>query len=303
MNSYENISRIKDHLLNHLLGAHTSIAGGVDKAVDLANKLGFAAMQIFSKNNNRWNTKPLSEEEINSFKTKLEKSKIKFVVVHDSYLINLCAADKSILKKSREAFIDELFRCGQLGVKYLNFHPGAHGGKGEEEGIKVIAESLNIIHENTPNLNVSSMLELTAGQGTAIGCRFEQIKNIIDLVDDKQRMSVCIDTSHIFAAGYDIKTRANYKKVIKEFDDIIGLAKLKCIHMNDSKKPLGSRVDRHEHIGKGFIGKEGFSNIMNDKKLEHVPKILETPKGKKQLEDKKNIRTLKSLIQKRQNRN
>ncbi len=285
-----------EQLLNHLLGAHTSIAGGVDKAVDLAVKLGFTAMQIFSKNNNRWNAKPLSKEEINSFKTKLEKSKIKFVAVHDSYLINLCAADKVLLKKSRAAFIDELIRCEQLGIKYLNFHPGAHGGMGEDEGIKLAAESLNIVHEKKSDIHVSSMLELTAGQGKSIGYRFEQIRKIIDLVDDKERMSVCIDTAHIFTAGYDIKTPSGYKKVIKEFDDLIGLDKLKCIHMNDSKKPLGSRVDRHEHIGKGFIGKQGFSNIMNDKKIAHIPKILETPKGKEQLEDKRNLRVLKSLI-------
>jgi len=279
-----------------LLGAHNSIAGGVDKAIDLADKLGFTAMQIFTKNNNRWFQKPLAEKEIESFKSKLEKSILEFVVSHDSYLINLCAKDRSILKKSREAFLDEVRRCNLLGIKYLNFHPGSHLGNGEDFGIKLIAESINIVHDKTKDFKVSSMLEATAGQGTALGYRFEQLAKIIELVEDKKRMSVCIDTAHIFAAGYDIKNPSNYKKVIKDFDKIIGLNRLKCIHANDSKKELGSRVDRHEHIGKGFIGKEGFANIMNDKKLEKVPKILETPKGKDQKEDLVNLIILKELV-------
>lgn len=283
--------------MNQLLGAHTSISGGVSKSVELADKLGFTAMQIFTKNNNRWFQKDLNETEINLFKTKLEESNIKFVVAHDSYLINLCATNKSILAKSRKAFLDELNRCEVLGIPHLNFHPGAHLGAGEKDGIKRIAESLNIAHEKTKNYKVSSMLETTAGQGTAIGYKFEHLREIIDLVEEKDRMTVCIDTAHIFAAGYDIKNPQTFKEVIKEFDEIIGLERLKCFHMNDSKKPLGSRVDRHEHIGKGFIGFEGFRNIMNAKKLTKIPKILETPKGKEQLEDLENLKILKSLIQ------
>ncbi len=286
-------------MIEQLLGAHTSISGGVSKAVDLAEKLKFTAMQIFSKNNNRWYAKPLDENEITAFKTKLGKSGIKFVVVHDSYLINLCSLSEELLKKSRESFIDELVRCEKLGIPYLNFHPGSHGGAGEDEGIKLIAESLNIIHDQTKNFNVGSMLEVTAGQGTALGYRFEQLKQIIDLVEQKERMSVCIDTAHIFAAGYDFREPGDYIKIMKEFDDIIGLERLKCFHMNDSKKEAGSRVDRHEHIGEGLIGKEGFRNIMNDKKISHIPKILETPKGKEQLEDLQNLRVLRSLIKKK----
>ena len=282
--------------MDQLLGAHTSTAGGVSKSVDLAGKLGFTAMQIFTKNNNRWFQKPLDEKEIEAFKSKLKTSKIKFVVSHDSYLINLCAKNKSILKKSRTAFMDELERCELLGIPYLNFHPGAHLGAGENEGIKLIAESLNISHNKTKGYKVSSMLETTAGQGTAIGYRFEHLQEIIDLVEEKERMNVCIDTAHIFAAGYNIKGTKEFKKVIKAFNEIIGLDKLKCFHMNDSKKELGSRVDRHEHIGKGFIGLEGFSNIMNDKRLKMIPKILETPKGKEQMEDLENITALKKLI-------
>ncbi|GMR25649.1 MAG: deoxyribonuclease IV [Ignavibacteria bacterium] len=279
-----------------LLGAHTSTSGGVSKSVDLAEKLGFTAMQIFTKNNNRWFQKPLEEKEIESFKTKLEQSKIKLVVSHDSYLINLCAKDKEILKKSRIAFLDELERCELLGIPHLNFHPGSHLGAGEEDGIKLIAESINIAHNKTKGYKVSSMLETTAGQGTAIGYRFEQLQQIIELVEQQERMTVCIDTAHVFAAGYNIKDSKNFKKVIKELDEIIGLGRLKCFHFNDSKKELGSRVDRHEHIGKGFIGLEGFSNILNHTQLKKIPKILETPKGKEQLEDLENLEVIRSLI-------
>jgi len=282
--------------LEHLLGAHTSIAGGVSKSVERAEKLNFTAMQIFTKNNNRWNAKPLEEDEIKRFKSLLSESNIKFVVAHDSYLINLCAKDKTILHKSIEAFIEELQRCELLGIPHLNFHPGAHGGMGEEEGIKIIAESLNTAHQRTKNFKVKSMIELTAGQGTALGYKFEQIASIIELVEDKDRISVCIDTAHIFAAGYDIREPESYEKVISEFDSIIGLNLLKCFHINDSKKELGSRVDRHEHIGKGYIGLNGFRNLMNDERLKHIPKILETPKGKEQKEDIMNIDVLKNLI-------
>ena len=282
--------------MKQLLGAHTSIAGGVSTSVDRAVKLGFTAMQIFTKNNNRWFAKPLEENEIILFKEKLANSGIKFVVAHDSYLINLCAANKEILEKSRNAFVDELERCELLGIPYLNFHPGSHGGQGEKDGLKIIAESINIAHDKTKGFKVGSMLELTAGQGTALGYRFEHIAEIIELVEDQNRMSVCIDTAHIFAAGYDIRSPKAYKKTMKDFNEIIGYDRLHCFHMNDSKKELGSRVDRHEHIGRGFIGLEGFTNIMNDKKIEKIPKVLETPKGKEQLEDLENLETLKSLI-------
>ncbi|MBI1938492.1 MAG: deoxyribonuclease IV [Ignavibacteriales bacterium] len=284
--------------MKHLIGAHTFVNGGPASAIDAAEKLGFTAIQIFTKNNNQYFARDLTEKEINDFRDKLSKSNIKFVVSHDSYLINLCAKDPQGLEKSRAAFIKELERCEQLGIPHLNFHPGAHTGQGEEEGIKIIAESLNYAHEQTKGYKTKSMLEATAGQGSALGYRFEQLRKIIDLVDEPDRMSVCIDTCHIFAAGYNIRDSKEYKKVIKEFDDIIGLDRLQCIHMNDSKKDLGSRVDRHDHIGKGFIGLEGFTNIMNDKKIERVPKVLETPKEKDQQEDVENIKVLLGLVKK-----
>jgi deoxyribonuclease-4 len=282
--------------LEHLLGAHTSTSGGVSKAVERAINLGFTAMQIFTKNNNRWLAKPLEQKEIKKFKINIENSNIKFVVAHDSYLINLCASNPELLEKSRVAFIDELTRCEQLGIPFLNFHPGSHTGRGEEEGLKVIAESINMAHDKTKDFKVNSMLEITAGQGTALGYRFEHIAKIIELVESKERMSVCIDTAHLFAAGYDFRSKETYYKTMQDFDRIIGISKLECFHMNDSKKELGSRVDRHDHIGNGFIGIEGFRNIMNDEKLVSVPKILETPKGKDQLEDLENLEVLKNLM-------
>ena len=278
-----------------MIGAHTSISGGVSTSIDRAEKLSFTAIQIFTKNNSQWDAKPLSNMEIERFRNRLNKSHIKFIQAHDSYLINLCAKDRSLLRKSRKSFIEELERCEQLGIPYLNFHPGVHGGQGEDDGLTMIAESINIAHEKAKASHVSTMLETTAGQGTSLGYRFEHLKKIIDRVDTPERMSICIDTAHIFAAGYDITSPNKYRRVMREFDDIIGLDLLKAFHMNDSKKELGSRVDRHEHIGKGFIGKAGFKNIMRDRNTANVPKILETPKGKTQLEDLKNMKVLLSL--------
>jgi deoxyribonuclease IV len=278
-----------------LIGAHESIAGGIETAFERAKRAGCRTLQVFTKNSNQWRAKPLSDEAIANYKTVASKSTIRPVVAHDSYLINLCATDQAILEESREAFIDELQRCHALGIPYLNFHPGAHMGAGEEEGIKKIIESLNEAHEATPGFKIMSVLETTAGQGSAIGYRFEQLRAIIDGVDDPDRMAVCIDTCHIFAAGYDISTRTGYEKTMIEFDQIIGLNRLVAIHTNDSKKPLGSKVDRHEHIGKGEIGKEGFRCLMKDERLAQIPKILETPKGEDLKEDRMNLALLRRL--------
>lgn len=282
-----------------LLGAHVSIAGGVDKAVERAAKIGCTTFQIFTKNSNQWKAAPLSDKVVQNYKRLLKLTKIKPVIAHDSYLINLCAKDRLILKKSRETFIDELVRCEILEINYLNFHPGSHMGIGEEDGIKLVAESINLAHEKTKGFKVKSMIETTAGQGTSIGYRFEQIRKIIDLVEDKRRLAVCVDTCHIFAAGYDIRSEKSYLKTIEEFDSIIGLKYLKAFHLNDSKKGLGERVDRHEHIGKGKIGLNGFRFIMNDKRFSNIPKVLETPKGVDMREDVINMKILKNLIRKR----
>lgn len=281
-----------------LLGAHMSIAGGVHTAVERGISIGCTTMQMFVKNNNQWRGKELTDEDVSTYKKLLQESSIGPVVVHDTYLINLCATDKQILRKSRATLKDELNRCELLGVEYLNFHPGSHIGAGEKEGIKRIAESLNTIHDQTRGYGVRSVLETTAGQGTAIGYRFEQLREIIDLVDDAERMAVCVDTCHVFAAGYDIATERGYEKTFEEFDAVIGLGRLAAFHVNDSKREFGSRVDRHEHIGKGTIGKTGFRLLMNDDRFRTVPKILETPKGPEMKEDVKNMRVLRSMVRK-----
>jgi len=288
------MSQSKHHTL--LLGAHMSIAGGVHTAVDRATSIGCTALQVFTKNNNQWSGKPFTKHDIEQYKQKIAAAKISPVVSHDSYLINLCASNPDILKKSRAAFIDELLRCEQLGIPLLNFHPGSHLGAGDEEGIKRICESLNIAHEQTKGYKVKSVLEATAGQGTNIGYKFEHLRAIIDGVENPERMAVCIDTCHIFAAGYDISNEKGYEETFKLFDEIVGLDRLVAFHVNDSKKGLGSRVDRHEHIGKGAIGLTGFKLLMNDERFIHIPKILETPKSEDLHEDVENMRVLKSLL-------
>lgn len=272
-----------------LIGAHQSIAGGIHRAVERAVSIGCRTLQVFTKNSNQWYSSPLTEEDVANYKRALRKANIAPVVAHDSYLINLCATDPTIFRKSREAFIDELHRCELLGIPFLNFHPGNHMGAGEQEAIKRIVDSLNWIHEQTKGSRVMSVLETTAGQGTAVGYRFEHLRAIIDGVENPERMAVCIDTCHIFAAGYDIRTTTAYEKTMQELDAVIGLKRLVAVHVNDSKKGLGSGVDRHEHIGKGAIG-------LKDPRLTHIPKILETPKGEDLQEDRMNLEALRGLV-------
>ena len=273
-----------------------SIAGGVHTAIERAARIGCTTLQLFVKNNNQWLGKPLSEDDVATYKELLLKSTLAPVAAHDTYLINLCAVDGEILTKSRATLKDEFDRCERLGIDYLNFHPGAHMGAGEAEGLERIAESLNSIHEQTKAYRVKSVLETTAGQGTAIGYRFEHLRKIIDRVEERGRMAVCIDTCHIHAAGYDIVSEKGYEETFRIFDDIVGLERLVMFHVNDSKRERGSRVDRHEHIGKGTIGRKGFSHLMNDRRFDAIPKILETPKGPELKEDVKNMRVLRSLV-------
>jgi deoxyribonuclease-4 len=279
-----------------LIGAHESIAGGIHTAFERAERATCVTLQVFTKNSNQWRAKPLSEEDIANYKTAASKSIVRPVIAHSSYLINMCAADAGILQRSREAYLDELQRCEALGIPYLNFHPGAHMGAGEKDGILKIIESLDRAHDATRGFAVMSVLETTAGMGSSVGHRFEQLRAIIDGVERPERVAVCIDTCHIFAAGYDLRTEAAYHATMKSFDETVGIAKLVAIHANDSKKGLGSRVDRHEHIGKGEIGKIGFRCLVRDERLRHVPKILETPKGEDLREDKKNLALLRKLF-------
>jgi len=285
-----------------LLGVHMSTSGGLSTAFDRGTSVGCTTMQVFVKNNNQWRAKPLTDEDIESYKTAAAKSRITPVFAHAAYLINLCAIAPAILKNSRNAMVDELERCDTLGIKGLIFHPGAHLGKGEQEGIKAIAESLNIIHERTPANQSLTVLETTAGQGTAVGYRFEHLRSIVDQVDAPDRLAVCMDTCHVFAAGYDIRNEEGWEKTIKEFDDIVGLEKLVVVHTNDSKKELSSRVDRHEHVGKGMIGLAGFTRLMNDPRFDKIPKILETPKDEEMHEDIENMNTLRSLVRTKHSR-
>ena len=273
-----------------------SISGGMYRAFERAAISGCTTMQVFTKNNNRWEARPYTPGDIEQFRLAAARSPVAPVLAHAAYLINLCAVDGDVLKKSHAALRDELERCEALGILGLILHPGSHVGAGENEGIKRIAESLNLAHAHTPKYRTRSILETTAGQGSALGYRFEQLAGIIDLVDEKDRMGVCLDTCHVFAAGYDISTEGGWDETIGAFDDVIGLRRMSAIHVNDSRKELGSRVDRHDHIGKGRIGIPGFRLLMNDPRLENVPKILETEKSDDMHEDIENMNVLRSLV-------
>jgi deoxyribonuclease-4 len=282
-----------------LLGAHMSISGGVHTAVERGMSIGCRTMQIFVKNNTQWRVSPLTDEQILTYKNLLMKSTIAPVIVHSTYLINMAATDNDMLRKSRELLVAELERCERLDIPYYNLHPGNHLGAGESEGIQKIAESINLMHNQVPFQSTKTVLETTAGQGTSIGHRFEHLRAIIDLVEQQDRMAVCVDTCHIYAAGYDITNEQGYESTWREFESVIGLARLAAFHMNDSKRECGSRVDRHEHIGKGKMGLKGFRLLMNDPRFEHLPKILETPKGKDMKEDVINMKTLRRLVKRK----
>ncbi len=283
--------------LGPLLGAHMSIAGGVDKALLAGKKVGCDVVQIFTKSSRQWVGTPYTKEEIHNFKQNLKETGIVMVTAHDSYLLNLGSPDGALRKRSIRGFIDELDRCETLGVLVLVAHPGAHVGAGEEEGMKLISRSLDEVHKACSGFAVKVALEITAGQGSHLGYRFEQIARIIDTSKESDRLRVCFDTQHAFAAGYDIRTKAGYERTFSEFDEIIGLDRLAAFHLNDSKKELNSRVDRHEHIGKGYIGRAAFRRLLNDPRFWGLPMCLETPKGPDLKEDRENLSLLRSLIQ------
>lgn len=260
------------------IGAHVSAAGGVENAPENAYKLGATAFAVFTKNQRQWSAKPLTEQSIAAFKASCKKYGYQphQILPHDSYLINLGHPEKEPLQKSRNAFLDELQRCEQLGLDRLNFHPGSHLKKATpEKCLATIAESVNWALEKTKG--VIAVIENTAGQGTNMGFSFYHLKSIIDQIEDKSRVGVCIDTCHAFSAGYDFKTKAGFEKVFQEFDEVVGFKYLKGMHLNDSKKALGSRVDRHESLGAGTIGLELFECIMNDVRFDGIPMVLETP--------------------------
>ena len=279
-----------------LFGAHMPIAGGVELAPLHGKKVGCAVMQVFTKNASRWQAKPLEEKSIAAYKENMKDTGIGFVAIHDSYLINLAAVEDEKREKSLDAFIDEIERAHLLGIPSLVFHPGSHLGEGEDKGLKLVAECMNEAIKRTKHAkDVSLTIETTAGQGTNLGHRFEHLGYLINEVKDKSRVSVCVDTCHIFAAGYELREKKGYTETWKQFGDIIGFDYLKCFHINDSKKDFGSRVDRHEHIGKGFLGEEPFRLLLNDERFFDTPMILETPKGKELKEDIENLATLNRL--------
>jgi deoxyribonuclease-4 len=279
-----------------LLGTHVSIAGGLDNAFRRAEQIGCSTMQIFVKNASQWKAKPLTESDVTSYKTACAGATIAPVIAHAAYLINLCAVDPGVLERSRDGYEDELRRCEALGVAGLVVHPGAHLGAGVDAGLEGIADSLNAIHDRTPGFRTLTLLETTAGQGTTLGSSCAQLRTIIDAVRHRDRIGICLDTCHVFAAGSDIRTGAGWESLLADFDRTLGLDRLKAIHVNDSKKELGSRVDRHEHIGQGRIGLEGFRFLMNDPRLAGIPKILETEKSDDMHEDVENMARLKGLI-------
>jgi len=278
------------------MGAHMSIAGGIDRAPGRGGAIGCTALQIFTKSSNQWAARPLSDDEAAGFRRGLEEWGIRHVVAHDSYLINMCSPDDALWKRSVDACALELERCARLGIPWLVAHPGGHMGKGEEYGIRRMAEAIDAIHARVPAGAASLALETTAGQGTVIGHRFEQIAAIIAGTRQPDRIGVCLDTCHVFAAGYDLRAPAAYRETLARFDGEVGLGRLKAIHVNDSKKDLGCRVDRHEHIGKGFLGLDAFRNLMNDDRLLDTPLVLETPKGEDCREDVENLEILIGLV-------
>lgn len=278
-------------------GAHMSISGGVSKSFARGESVGIEAMQIFAKNERQWTAKPIPAEEAAAFRAEQERTGIHPVVVHDSYLINLAAPADELREKSIAAFADELERCAQLNIPYLVTHPGAHTGIGEEAGLARVADAINRLLAEGVGGPTMILLETTAGQGTALGYRFEHLARLFELIPHHDRLGVCVDTCHIFAAGYDIRDEASYQATFAELDRLVGLERVKCFHLNDSQKDVGSRVDRHAHIGQGCIGVEAFRMLVNDPRFADLPMIIETPKGEDMAEDRMNLALLRSLVQ------
>jgi deoxyribonuclease-4 len=279
-----------------ILGAHMSIAGEVGEALNRGKQAGCECIQIFTKSSRQWASKPFSKQEIETFKRNQLETGIANVIAHDSYLVNLGAPDEALRIKSVKGFIDELQRCEALGVPTLVAHPGAHVGSGEEAGIKTIARSIDEAHAACKGFEVKIALEITAGQGSTLGCNFQQMGRIFDAVTENDRLRLCFDTEHAFAAGYDLRTPEGYENTFSELDRYIGLKRIVAFHLNDSVKDFNSKVDRHQHIGKGFIGLDAFRRLLNDRRFFGLPMCLETPKGPDLKEDIENLATLRSLL-------
>ena len=279
------------------LGAHMSIAGGVSRALDRASSVGSNAVQVFTKNNRQWQGPPIDEADVERWFTEMPAQGIVYAVSHASYLINLASSKDDLWLKSRAGHKDELVRAHAYGIPHVVLHPGAHTGSGEEAGIARIAEALNRIHDETPACaDTVTCLELMAGQGSTIGRSLGQLRLIIDAVADPSRVGVCIDTCHAFAAGYDLRTAADYEQFMQAIDNELGRSQVKVWHLNDSKGKFASNVDRHEHIGQGEIGGEGFRPLLNDLRWAGVAMLLETPKEDDLKEDVENLARLCALV-------
>jgi deoxyribonuclease-4 len=279
-----------------LLGAHMSIAGGVKMAIERALSIDCTAMQMFVKNNMQWFARPLTRDEIALFLEHQQRSELLSIFAHANYLINLAATNGQFHTNSIRSLSEELVRADRLELPFLVLHPGAHLGAGEEAGLDKIIKSIDRVFSGLPKVNTRIALETTAGQGSCLGNKFEHLAYIISRVREPQRLCVCLDTAHVFAAGYDISSEGSVRKTFREFDLVVGLDRLAAIHLNDSKTACGSRVDRHEHIGRGKIGLAAFRFIMRGRRFRKVPKILETPKGKELQEDVVNLKTLRRLM-------
>jgi deoxyribonuclease-4 len=278
-------------------GAHMSIRGGLHTAVARGQSIACQAIQLFLRNNARWRAKPRTPEELALYQETLAQSGIAPVVAHAIYLINLASPDEEIYGRSIGAFDEELARCHEAGIPYLVLHPGSHRGSGMETGIARIAESINRAYAGHPEYDVVTLLENTAGLGDTIGRTFEELARIAEQIENPSRIGYCFDTAHALASGIEFRTPESYAQTWAQFDAILGLAKLRCFHLNDSKCDLGGACDRHEHIGKGYVGLEGFRLLVNDLRFADVPMLLETPKGEDLQEDIENLARLYSLIE------
>lgn len=279
-----------------LLGAHESIAGGLHKSFERILKVGGEALQIFTKNERQWRAKPITDEAASLFREAHEEAGFMPVASHDSYLINLASTDKKKLRLSIDAFTDEIDRAGVLGIPFLVTHPGSHLGKGVDFGLKQFTRNLDRAMEASSHPDVLILIENTAGQGTNLGSTFQEVAHILEKSRYPERLAVCFDTCHGFAAGYDIRTPEAFEKTFDEFDAEIGLSRIRFFHLNDAKGELGSRVDRHDHIGRGKIGLSGFRLVLNHPGFKDLPMVLETHKGPDLAEDVENLKVLRSLM-------
>jgi len=278
-----------------LIGAHFSIARGLERALYDAMAHGCTTCQIFTKNAMVWRERELSDDRISSFRQAVGKTGIREIASHGSYLINLASPEPQKHAQSCQALENELYRSDALGIPYVVLHPGAHMGEGETVGMRRVIQSINGVVERTPEIRTRLLLETTSGQGSGLGHRFEQLAAMLAGITDRHRVGICLDSCHIFAAGYDIRTETHFEDTMMQFESTVGLGNLFCIHLNDSKRPLGSKVDRHEHIGSGHIGLTGFECFMRDPRLEQVPKIIETPKSREENWDRTNLERLRQL--------